>query len=371
MEARRHGAVSSEIRVIRAIRVPWCSNSRGVPKMVDYIAAFREDLDTAEPKLRSIGEAAAGIHRAPGKWSPKQVLGHLIDSASVNHERFVRAQQLDDLVFPGYDQDAWVETQRYADSDWDDLIDLWRAYNRHLARVFEAIPETERCRARRHHNFDVIGFRPVSPDTPSTLDYLMKDYVVHMEHHLTQILGDRWAFGDGDVSPPTGKPVLQTERLELRELTPADLPFVAEMVGDAETMRYYPHPFMPTEARYWLSRQFDRYARDGHGLWLVVERESGKRVGQVGLALQDVDGGKEPEIGWLIHRRYWRKGFAAEAGSAVRDHAFGAMGLKRVISLIRPVNEPSQGVARKVGMVVERETDFHGYRHLVFAVRRD
>ncbi len=55
----------------------------------------------------------------------------------------------------------------------------------------------------------------------------------------------------------------------------------------------------------------------------------------------------------------------------MRDHAFKSMGLKRVISLIRPVNEPSQGVATKVGMVVERETDFHGYRHLVFAVRRD
>jgi ribosomal-protein-alanine N-acetyltransferase len=339
--------------------------------MVDYIAAFREDLDVAEPKLRNITDAAASVPRAPDKWSPKQVLGHLIDSASVNHERCVRAAQLEDLVFPGYDQDAWVESQRYADADWNALIDLWHGYNRHLARVFEAIPEAERCRGRQHHNFDVIAFRSVSPDALSTLDYLMKDYVVHLEHHLTQILGDRWAFGDGDRTPPRGRSVLSTERLELRELTPEDLPFVAEMIGDAETMRYYPHPFMPTEARYWLQRQFDRYARDGHGLWLVVERDSGRRVGQVGLAIQDVDGGKEPEIGWLIHRRYWRRGFASEAGRAVRDHAFGRRGLQRVISLIRPVNEPSQGVAQKIGMVVERETDFHGYRHLVYAVSRD
>lgn len=339
--------------------------------MVDYIAAFREDLDVAERKLRRITEAAAGTPRAPGKWSPKQVLGHLIDSASVNHERFVRALQLDDLVFLGYDQDDWVEAQRYAEADWHELIDLWLRYNQHLARVFATIPEAERCRPRQRHNFDVIAFRAVSPDVLSTLDYLMKDYVVHLEHHLTQILGDQWAFGDGDAASPTGKHVLQTERLELRELTPADLPFVAGMIGDAETMQYYPHPFMPTEARYWLQRQFDRYARDGHGLWLVVERESGRRVGQVGLAIQDVDGGKEPEIGWLIHRKYWRRGFATEAGSAVRDHALGPMGFERVISLIRPVNEPSQGVARKIGMVAERETDFHGYRHLVFAVRRD
>lgn len=339
--------------------------------VVDYIAAFREDLDVAEPKLRRIADATAAEPRAPGNWSPKQVLGHLIDSASVNHERFVRAAQLEDLVFPGYDQDAWVEAQRYAEADWNELIDLWLLYNRHLARVFAATPDAERCRTRKHHNFDVIAFRAVSPDVPSTLDYLMKDYVVHLEHHLTQILGDRWAFGDSDTTPPAGKSVLRTERLELRELTPADLPFVAEMVGDAETMRSYPHHFMPTEARYWLQRQLDRYARDGHGLWLVVERNSGRRVGQVGLAIQEVDGAKEPEIGWLIHRDFWRRGYATEAGAAVRDHAFRSLNLGRVISLIRPVNEPSKGVAKKVGMVVERETDFHGYRHLVFAVRRE
>jgi RimJ/RimL family protein N-acetyltransferase len=198
----------------------------------------------------------------------------------------------------------------------------------------------------------------------------MSDYVVHLEHHLTQVLGEGWAFTGGNSTPPSGRRVLQTDRLELREMTPGDLPFVAEMVGDAETMRFYPHRFTPLEARRWHDRQLDRYARDGHGLWLVVERASGQRVGQVGLATQDLDGVREPEIGWLIHRRYWRRGFATEAGRGVRDHAFASMKLERVISLIRPVNEPSQGVARKVGMEVERETDFHGYRHLVFAVRR-
>lgn len=340
--------------------------------MVDYIAAFRTDLETAEPALRRIEDAAGGTPPAPGKWSPKEVIGHLIDSATVNRERFVRAQQMEDLVFPGYDQDAWVTAQRYAEAPWPELLDLWIALNRHLVRVFESIPESERHRRRDRHNLDRIAFRPVSPDSPATLDYLMSDYVVHLEHHLTQIFGDRWAFGDGDAAPPPGgRIVLETDRLVLHELTPEDLPFVAEMVGDAETMRFYPHRFTPLEARRWLQRQLDRYATDGHGLWLVVERESGRRVGQVGLAIQDVDGGMVPEIGWLIHRSYWRHGFATEAGRAVRDHAFGSMGMDRVISLIRPVNEPSQGVAKKVGMLVEREADFHGYPHLVYAVRRE
>jgi ribosomal-protein-alanine N-acetyltransferase len=339
--------------------------------MVDYIAAFRADLDAAEPALRSIPDAAAGIPLAPGKWSPKEIIGHLIDSASVNHERFIRATQSDDLVLPGYDQDAWVAAQRYDMREWPDLVTLWSAFNRHLLHVMVTVDEEQRFRTREHHSLDVIAFRELSANAPAMLDYLMSDYVVHLEHHLTQLLGDGWAFRDEPLAPPVGRTVLETERLQLRELTPGDLPFVAEMIGDGETMRFYPHRFTPLEARRWLQRQLDRYARDGHGLWLVIEKESGARVGQVGLAIQDVDHVKEPEIGWLIHRRYWRRGFAAEAGSGVRDHAFGSMGLKRVISLIRPVNVPSQGVAKKVGMARERETIFHGYPHLVFSVQRD
>ena len=339
--------------------------------MVDYIAAFRSDLEAAEPALRNISDAAAGIPLGPGKWSPKETLGHLVDSASVNHERFMRAVQSDDLVMPGYDQDAWVAVQQYGRVAWRDLVDLWLRWNQHIHHVMSSMPQEQRFRTRERHSLDVIAFREVSPDKPTTLDYLMADYVVHLEHHLTQVLGEGWAFTGGTPAPPTGKRVLQTDRLELREMTAGDLPFVAEMVGDTETMRFYPHRYTPLEARRWHGRQLHRYARDGHGLWLVVERASGQRVGQVGLAMQDVDGAREPEIGWLIHRRYWRRGFATEAGRGVRDHAFSAMGLDHVISLIRPVNEPSQGVARKVGMQIERETDFHGYRHLVFAVRRN
>ena len=338
--------------------------------MVNYIAAFASDLEAAEPALRKITNVAAGIPFGPGKWSPKETIGHLIDSASVNHERFLRAVQSDDLVLPGYDQDAWVAVQHYGASAWSDLVDLWVGYNRHLLHVMSHMPDGQRHRERSGHSLDVIAFRELAPGAPATLDYLMSDYVIHLEHHLTQVLGDGWAFRGVTAAQPSGRKVLETERLELREMNAGDLPFVAEMVGDAETMRFYPHQFTPLEARRWHQRQLDRYERDGHGLWLVVERASGQRVGQVGLAVQDVDGQKEPEIGWLTHRRYWRRGFATEAGCGVRDHAFGTIGLDRVISLIRPVNEPSQGVARKVGMSAERETDFHGYRHLVFSVSR-
>ena len=93
--------------------------------MVDYFAAFRADLDAAEPELRAIVDAAAALPLAPGKWSPEEIIGHLIDSASVNHERLLRATQSDDLIMPGYDQDAWVAAQRYGERNWTDLVDLW------------------------------------------------------------------------------------------------------------------------------------------------------------------------------------------------------------------------------------------------------
>jgi RimJ/RimL family protein N-acetyltransferase len=163
--------------------------------------------------------------------------------------------------------------------------------------------------------------------------------------------------------------IVETPRLRLRELAPGDLDFVAEMLGDPDVMRFYPRPLDREESREWIERQRRRYEDHGHGLWLGEERESGTPVGQVGLLLQEVEGDWEPEIGYLIHKPYWRRGYATEAALGVREHAFRVRGERRVISLIRPENIPSQGVARKIGMAPEREVRFRGLPHLVFAVR--
>jgi len=164
--------------------------------------------------------------------------------------------------------------------------------------------------------------------------------------------------------------VLETARLAFRELRADDLDFVAAMLSDPEVMRYYPKVYSRDEARGWIERQQERYARDGHGLWLVLDRTGGSPIGQVGLLLQGIEGVDEPEIGYLIHRPFWRRGYATEAACAVRDAAFGR-GLDHCISLIRPENVPSRGVARKVGMTSGREVLFHGLPHLVHAVRSD
>jgi RimJ/RimL family protein N-acetyltransferase len=159
-------------------------------------------------------------------------------------------------------------------------------------------------------------------------------------------------------------------RLAFRELTAGDLDFVAAMLGHPEVMRYYPKVQTREEAAGWIERQLGRYARDGHGMWLVSDRATGEPRGQVGLAMQEVDGVAEPEIGYLIHRPFWRQGLATEAALATRAWAFEIRGLPRVISLIRPENLPSQGVAGKLGMTPEKRALFHGLEHIVFSVRK-
>ena len=150
---------------------------------------LRSAVAAATSGLLALSEADAERSPAPGKWSPKEVIGHLIDSASNNHGRFVRAQFEDDLVFLEYEQDSWVASQRYRTAPWKELVELWRFLNLHIARVIEALPASVRERPRKRHNFDRTAWRPVPSETPSTLEYFLRDYVEHMKHHLGQIRG--------------------------------------------------------------------------------------------------------------------------------------------------------------------------------------
>ncbi len=165
--------------------------------------------------------------------------------------------------------------------------------------------------------------------------------------------------------------VIETPRLRLREMTREDLGFLAEMLGDAEVMRYYPQPLDCAGAEAWLVRQLERYERDGFGFWLVEVATSGEPVGQVGLLRQTVDGETHREVAYMIHRRFWRNGFATEAARAVRDHAFEVLGLDEVVSFIRPENLPSQRVAHRLGMEPRRMITRAGLSHLVWSVHAE
>lgn len=155
--------------------------------MQDCVDDLRSTLSIESARLLGISENDAGRRPAPGKWSPKEIIGHLIDSAANNHTRFVRAQLTDDMVFAGYDQEAWVRLQRYNDRPWPELVSLWHVYNTHIASVMESITPECLSLLRSTHNLDEVGWRTVPRDRPATLEYFIRDYVGHMKHHLAQI----------------------------------------------------------------------------------------------------------------------------------------------------------------------------------------
>jgi DinB superfamily len=154
-----------------------------------FLADFRATIVDATARLRDISEEQSRRGPLADNWSPSEILGHLVDSAANNHQRFVRAQFTDDLVFPGYEQNGWVSAQKYREESWPDLIQLWSSYNLHLAHLASVIPEDILTKPRARHNLDQIAFNTVSTSEAATLEYLIRDYVVHLRHHLNQIFG--------------------------------------------------------------------------------------------------------------------------------------------------------------------------------------
>jgi RimJ/RimL family protein N-acetyltransferase len=169
----------------------------------------------------------------------------------------------------------------------------------------------------------------------------------------------------------THRTILETTRLVLREMTLGDLDFVAAMLAHPEVMRYWPRCQTREEAEGWIRRQLDRYTEHGFGYWLALAKDSGAPVGQLGVLPNRPPGVPELDVGYIIHRPYWRKGFACEGAAACRDHAFFALHQSRVVCTIRPENIPSLGVARKAGFRPDgRRTELAGLEHVVFVAER-
>lgn len=139
-----------------------------------------QTITDAERRLLQLDESEVQRRAADGAWSRKEMLGHLIDSASNNHQRFVRAQFGSEITFPDYAQSEWVRIQNYQNEPWVSLVRFWVHYNRHLLHIISAIPGEK----LKGHYF-------IGEEEPVTLEELIRDYVKHLKHHLRSILGQR------------------------------------------------------------------------------------------------------------------------------------------------------------------------------------
>ncbi|MEO5665409.1 MAG: GNAT family N-acetyltransferase [Nocardioides sp.] len=158
-----------------------------------------------------------------------------------------------------------------------------------------------------------------------------------------------------------------TRRLRFREMTDEDLDNLTETLSAPDPHRSDHPPRTRADAERWIAWNRDNYDRHGFGLW-VLETHDGRFVGDCGLTIQEVEGEDFVEFGWHVHPDHRRMGYAAEAAASVRSVAEEARVADHLIAIIRPENVASQGVARKIGLDLEREAFKHGGEVLIFGV---
>lgn len=167
----------------------------------------------------------------------------------------------------------------------------------------------------------------------------------------------------------------ETSRLQLREMTQADFPALCEILQDQKTMYAYEHAFDDHEVQAWLDKNLTRYQKDGFGLFAVIQKESGKMIGQCGLTWQDIPNHPPViEVGYLFNRAYWHNGYATEAAICCKQYAFDDLGVDEVYSIIRDINAASKRVAIRNGMKWRGQFVKHYYGidmpHDIYSVKR-
>jgi ribosomal-protein-alanine N-acetyltransferase len=150
--------------------------------------------------------------------------------------------------------------------------------------------------------------------------------------------------------------MIETKRLILRKMTSEDVDQLLLIFSDPRVMQSFGGIlFGRAMMEKWIDRNLNHQDRYGYGIFSVILKEQDELVGDCGLEHMEIDGSHEVELGYDFRSDYWNQGLATEAASAVRDYAFEQLGLKRLISLIRPDNLASQRVAEKIGMRKEKE----------------
>jgi len=165
-------------------------------------------------------------------------------------------------------------------------------------------------------------------------------------------------------------PILETQRLKLREFRQHDLDDLAAMVADEDQMRFYPRPKTRDEASAWISRNLALYQEYGFGFWFIESLSTSGFLGYCGIRPLTLESASEIEIGWHTKKTFWNQGIATEAALGARDLAFRRFGLLRLVAIIHPDHIPSRRVAENIGMHDEKTAILDDYPAVIYATER-
>jgi len=156
--------------------------------MHKYQEKLNKIISFSAEKIREIPNSEINLKPSPDKWSKKEILGHLIDSAYNNHQRFLRAVERDNLVFRPYNQVDWVLKNNYQNREIDEILDIWIMVNNHINVLVGSLSDELLNKETTDHNFHVVCMNAYQEGVKTSLSYLIWDYIFHLEHHLSQII---------------------------------------------------------------------------------------------------------------------------------------------------------------------------------------
>ena len=155
---------------------------------MDYSSIIDKIVSKAFPLLEKLPDTQASLKPSPNTWSKKEILGHLLDSANVNHQRIIRAEKQGHLEFLGYDPCHWVSMNNYQHMDWGQLVVQWKKTQQYLGDLIKNVDERSLRKTFVKHNLHQVCMNPFPARVPGSLSYLVWDYLQHLEHHLAELL---------------------------------------------------------------------------------------------------------------------------------------------------------------------------------------
>lgn len=163
---------------------------------------------------------------------------------------------------------------------------------------------------------------------------------------------------------------LETERLYLKYITQNDFQNLSSILKDSEVMYAWEYEFSDEDVQLWIDKCTNLYETHNSGYFLAVDKVSKAVIGQAALMPDNINNKQYYEIGYILKKQYWNKGYATECAKALAEYAFTKLNLKEVIFEIRPCNTPSRKVAEKLGACIEDNfiKHVHGkdFEHLIY-----